>query len=156
MKFELDIDGEKVVMNEDDLLIKDASSEAPSASAAIFYWGSVVAALRAKLETAKADYRRLAATARIDSLAREPKLAEWKVAAAFEASDIFRTAKGVIAHWQRLYDQAQAVYAACQSRASIIQTIYNYESNGRSFSSSLGDEKETKTQKVRQIMRKKR
>jgi hypothetical protein len=160
MKFEIEIDGEKVVMDDSQLVIHDVQAEAPKAAAAIFYWGSVVGAIRAKLEGAKADYRQAIATFKVDTLASEPKLAEWKVNASWESTEHFRKAKTVIAHWQRLYDQATAGYLATQSRASMIQTMYKNETGGRAFAGSLGDEKskekEVKKDQLRKVMRKKR
>lgn len=155
MKFQLEIDGQTVELNQEELLIHDAQTEASKASSAIFYWGSVGAAIRQKLEAARADYRHLRANSIIEALAAEPKLAEWKVSAAFEATEAFRHAKSVIEHWQRLYDQAQAIYQACLSKASMIQTIFKHETGGQSFAGAIGDEKETKKDKLRKIMRKK-
>lgn len=154
MKFQLEIDGQTVELDQDDLLIKDAQDEAPKAASMIFYWGSVAAAIRKKLDGAKADYRHLRAKSVTEALMHEPKLAEWKASAAFEASDAFRHAKSVIEHWQGLYDQASSVYQACLSRASIIQTIYKYETGGQNFANSIGNESEKKN-KLRNIMRKK-
>lgn len=156
MKFKLEIDGETVELDPDDLAIGDVQADAPKAAAAIFYWGSVAAALRQSLENARTDYRQARASAKLDAITREPKLAEWKITAAFEASETFRNVKAAINHWQRLYDQAQAIYLACQSRASTIQTIYKHETGGQPFAGSLGDEKQAKTDKLRDIMRKRK
>jgi hypothetical protein len=157
MEFQLDIDGETITVSGDELIVHDAQAEAPKAAAAIFYWGSVAAVLRSRLEGARSDYRALRGKSYVEALTAEPKLAEWKVTAAFEASENFRQAKAIIEHWQRMYDQSQAIYQAVLARSSTIQTIYNYESGGRSHASALGSEvnKEAKTEKVRKVMRKK-
>lgn len=164
MEFKLTIDGEEVRLEDNDLGIADVQVAAPKAAAAIFYWGSVAAAIRQRLETARSDYRASSAKARLEAISVDPKLAEWKVTAAWEASEGFRHGKAMIEHWQRLYDQASAIFMACQSRASLIQTIYNNERGGAPFAGNIGNETkeaskemtEAKTEKIREVMRKKR
>jgi hypothetical protein len=156
MKFQLDIDGQTVELHEGDLAITNVTEDAPKAAAMIFYWGSVAAAIRQQLEKARHDYRHLRGRTLAETLASEPKLSEWKIMAAFEASEGFRRAKSAIEHWQRFYDQAQAIYTATQARASVIQTIYKHESGGKAYAGSIGnDAKQTKTDKVRDLLRKK-
>ncbi len=156
MKFSLDIDGETVTLNDGDLAITNVSEDAPKAASMIFYWGSVAAAIRQQLEKARHDYRHLRGQTLVSTLASEPKLAEWKIMAAFEAGEGFRRSKAAIEHWQRLYDQAQAIYAATQARASVIQTIYKHETGGKAYAGAIGDgPKKSKTDKVRDLLRKK-
>lgn len=160
MEFKLTIDGEEVCLEDHDLIVNDVQSDAPKAAAAVFYWGSVAAAIRQRLEAARTDYRAGSARARLEAISIDPKLAEWKVSAAWEASEGFRHGKAMIEHWQRLYDQASAIFLACQTRASLIQTIYKNERGGAPFAGNIGNEtKETteaKTEKIREMMRKKR
>lgn len=156
MKFRLDIDGETVELNEGDLGIVDVAAEAPKAASMIFYWGSVTAAIRQQLEKARHDYRHLRGRTLVETLTAEPKMAEWKIMAAFEASEGFRRAKSAIEHWQRLYDQSQAIYVATQSRASVIQTIYKHETGGQAYASAIGDDpKQSKKEQVQNLFRKK-
>lgn len=156
MLFEIEIDGEKVSLKEGDFKINDAQIEAPEAAAKIFYWGSVAAAARQQLEAARSTYRNETAKSLVASLTADPKLAEWKAKAAWEASEKFKYLKEMIEHWIKVYDQASAAYEACKSRASTIQTIYNHEMGGRSLANSLGSDPQDKKAKVREIMRKRR
>jgi hypothetical protein len=156
MKFSLDIDGETVTLNDGDLAITDVAADAPQAASMIFYWGSVTAACRQQLEKARHDYRHLRGRTLVETLSAEPKLAEWKIMAAFEASEGFRRAKSAIEHWQRIFDQAQSIYTATQARASVIQTIYKHETGGKAYAGAIGDgPKKSKTDKVRDLLRKK-
>jgi hypothetical protein len=140
MDFVLDIDGEHISISPSDLEIKDVATDAPRSAADIFYWGSVAAVLRQRAEAARSDYRSLKARASIEALRTDPKLPEWKCTMAFEASEAFRKAKALIEQWQRLSDQADAIYEACRTRSSTIQTIYNHEQPHKSYAGALGSE----------------
>lgn len=126
MKFEsvdIKVDGEQLTVNAMDLRISaDLNSEMDHAAAWMAYWGSVLAAAKGELERADGAYRAWRGEATQSILAKDPKMAEWKVRETINAHPRFMDYKKAQAACQRNVTLLETRYEAFKMRASLIQS----------------------------------
>lgn len=110
----------------------DLSSDMDRVAAQLAYWGAVAADAQAELVKVDAWYRRFRAQAMRDILTDDPKLPEWKVKNAVEASDGFIKHKDAIALAEKNLALCEAMVRAFDKKANQLQ------SRGAKVRSELG------------------
>lgn len=110
----------------------DLSSDMDRVAAQLAYWGAVAADAQAELVKVDAWYRRFRAQAMRDLLTDDPKLPEWKVKNAVEASDGFIKHKDAIALAEKNLALCEAMVRAFDKKANQLQ------SRGAKVRSELG------------------
>lgn len=118
----IQVDGKPVDVTLDGLLVGDISRDMDRVASVMAYWATVWAA--AEQEKIKSDsaYRAWRATFARRILDGDPKLAEWKVKAAIEASPKFNAFKHALATATRNVVLSRGQFESYRVKASVLQS----------------------------------
>lgn len=100
----------------------DLSEDMDRVAAQLAYWGAIAAEAKGELTKVDAWYRRFCAQYAAQKLAQDPKMSEWKVKAAVEASDGFLQHKEAIALAEKNLAVAEAMMRAFDKKANQLQS----------------------------------
>lgn len=100
----------------------DLSTDMDRVAAQLAYWGSVTSEAQAELTKVDAWYRRYRATTSREIMQKDPKLPEWKVKLAVEASDGFIKHKEAIALAERNFALCEAMVRGFDKKANQLQS----------------------------------
>lgn len=98
------------------------SQEMDRVGALLGYWGSVLADATGELKKVDAWYRKFRAEVTNEVLAKDPKIAEWKLKARIEATDGFIQHKNALAMAEKNVRLCEAMVRAFDKKANQLQS----------------------------------
>lgn len=133
-KVDITVNGEQIVLDlEEELQIKDLSSDIANVAAKMAIWGNILAAAEAEQESVDSHYRHWRATLGNKLLAANDKASEWKVKQEIEAAPEFLKFKEAIAKALQHATLASKTYDAFKTFSFALQ---NAGENARTEMSS--------------------
>jgi len=118
----IEVEGEIVKLDDSELTITDIDKDMNEAASLMSYWGKLWGIAEGEKELADARYRAWRAEFGKQMLEADPKLAEWKVKQAVEASSKFMKHKEAIATTTRNATVLKARFESFKARASLLQS----------------------------------
>lgn len=153
----IEVAGEKLEINESDLNIKSLGIDMDKVAAQMGRFGVLWAAAEEERMTVDASYRFWKAKTGQAILAREPKLAEWKVRQKIESSKEFRAYKRALAEATRNTIVLRSRFDAFRTKAGILQSqgaMRRAELESTGMSTKATERRERKTDEIVDQVRK--
>lgn len=135
-KIDITVNGERVHVDlNEELQIKDLSSDMSTVAAKMAIWGAIWAAAEAEQESVDAHYRRWRADLGQKLLAASDKAAEWKIKQEIEAAPDFIKYKEAAAKALQHAILARSIYESHKAMVTALQTA---GANARAEMSATG------------------